>query len=610
MHGTISTSLSSRSLVTVDLLAIHAPTEREETRSPCNPLRPKTTHTCEWLLLPSVISVASRIGRFQVVVSPAERRSALGITRHRPLYKRDHHRHRVAVAVLRCRTPYRRRQSPTSRPVLICLRDECRQAAAGRLRKLPLCGHVFCPLCYEKFAQKGAVCPVDRRSFAEQAVTVLDSAQGGIEDLSVRCPNAPRGCRFVSNLCELPVHLLEQCTRGKVHCPRCGRSMPQTEALHHYIQYCPRKAKDEGTSQKTSKTPLKPKYDRAATPDRSSRVDSSLTPGCNRSTSWRSLSLDSSLSKVGQRGPKSGVDVKLRQVCSADATPAAGIERAATPAAAKQKLRCVPVPSATSLSGSSIRSFPSIISSQIPFPVKTGSSTISGSLNTARASKSSESITTVPSQEAHFLKKLNSAVTKVQKTPPVARAEDPSTSRTGLRTSSTTVPAASTAAQPRKELSSDGAGKKAATAVLPAGFALCHITGLTGAESSLPTCGEVVLRSDNSLVADCAFRVHARLRRSAFGTTHACLRLCICGGTRETIAWLLTKRLYVVLVHPSDQSRNVRMALAPNPDAVHEEGRRAGRWDFWLPTNEVKLSDVESRGFLSSGAICIAVEIE
>ncbi|KAH9367959.1 hypothetical protein HPB48_011662 [Haemaphysalis longicornis] len=375
-------------------------------------------------------------------------------------------------------------------------------------RMLSTCSHVFCPSCYEKIASKGHVCPVDLHSFSKQAVQVLDSTRGGIRDLTVRCPNEPRGCKFVSKLSELQAHFLEQCCRGKVHCSRCGRAMPYSAVLDHYIQYCPEKARGKYTPQKTPKT--------------SPSFPSVQLPAASR---WKDLRRKRLASRLHTDS------LKLRQL------------RIAAKGTAK-----------------------------------------------------------VPSQKAPFPEKLNSAVTETQKTPSVTHANKPSISGTCPSTPSTTTVGSASA-------SSDSAGNK--VTALPSGFAFCYITGLTDAQSSLSTCEEVVLRSDSSRVADCAFRVHARLRRSAFGTVLVCFSLCLCGGTREAIAsWLLAKEVYVVLVHPWDQSSNVRMALAPNTDTVHQGGRLVGRWDFWRPTNELMIGDLESRGFVPSGTICVAVEIE
>lgn len=120
------------------------------------------------------------------------------------------------------------------------------------------------------------------------------------------------------------------------------------------------------------------------------------------------------------------------------------------------------------------------------------------------------------------------------------------------------------------------------------------------------------MRSDSFPMTDGSFRIHARLRRDKDGEVLASFALCVCGGTWQKIAqWSLSTATNLVLVHPWDQSRNVRLPLVPNPDSVPvPPNAHLGRWDFWSPTSELNLRDVKARGFLSSGSLCVAVEVE
>ncbi|KAL3221017.1 hypothetical protein MRX96_029721 [Rhipicephalus microplus] len=90
---------------------------------------------------------------------------------------------------------------------------------------------------------------------------------------------------------------------------------------------------------------------------------------------------------------------------------------------------------------------------------------------------------------------------------------------------------------------------------------------------------------------------------------------CACAAARggQVADWALSNKVSLLLVHPWDQAQNRRLPLCLNPESVPlptESVPHPRRWDFWSPTSELKLKELAAGGFVSSGAICIALEIE
>ncbi|KAH9364263.1 hypothetical protein HPB48_022947 [Haemaphysalis longicornis] len=413
-------------------------------------------------------------------------------------------------------------------------------------QRLP-CRHVFCPTCYEEITERERICPLDRGSFLSKMVEMVDS-RAGIKELRIRCPNSPNGCTFVGPLSKLKEHFLEQCRLAEVHCARCGMSLPQKAAVDHYLRHCTGRATSDRRMESSSAGRPRVKKGRSSTRSPGVRKTPSMETG-----STMAAERDAPATRIKgyiQGGP-------ARPVHSASGGP-----------------------SETSSLENSQRS----------------SNGSKRSLH--KTTEAPKSTSQPPSQETQPLRIVKSIDNNAQKAL--------STASTSRQQTSITFGVCDTPPSTRPTALSER--KKSADTTVPAGFAFCYVTGLQDAEFRL-TCGEeVVLRSDSFLMADCTFRVHARLRRDKDGVVLVSFALCVCGGTWHTIAqWPNTMSLF--LVHPWDQTGNMRLPLAHNPAAVLlHQATHSDRWDFWLPTRDLKLSDVKA--FLSSGSVCVALEVE
>ncbi|XP_077497201.1 uncharacterized protein LOC144107863 [Amblyomma americanum] len=455
-------------------------------------------------------------------------------------------------------------------------------------KRLTTCCHVFCPSCFESITEQQCVCPVDGSLFAEHSVEALDSIRGGVNELRAHCPNASHGCTFVGMLAEIREHFVRSCDHNEVHCPRCGLAILQRTALYHHSQECDATHKVEPASD--------------------AEADSSNEDACHlSSSSRRSRSRGKSASgKSGDKAKRSGA----RRVPSAEN---AGREKGPIVAAIRSLLQDNPGSSILSASvGPS--GVPSVAPSAETSLISRGGIAARGDRHkAAKPSKSADGALTSLS-EAQLLERVDSMVArqrkKTQSDLAPAAAEVTSSAEDCARAPSHMATTSAVAAESRPASSHDVTKKT--SSVAPTGFAFCYVTGLVGAESRLVCGEELVLRSDCSQLADCAFRVHARLRRDADGGVLVCFTLCLCGGTWRKVAdWALSSRICLVLVHPWDQAQNMRLLLCLNPAAFPPpKESHPGRWDFWSPTNELKLRDLATRGFVSSGAICVALEIQ
>ncbi|KAL1419450.1 hypothetical protein MTO96_025434 [Rhipicephalus appendiculatus] len=473
-------------------------------------------------------------------------------------------------------------------------------------KRLTPCCHVFCQPCFDSLVQREHSCPLDQTPFADDAVETLDSVRGGVYQLRALCPNASGGCTVVAFLPELREHVAGLCDFIQVQCPRCGAAILQKAALIHYIHDC------AGAQRKVA-SPVWSDASSVASDEDDSRRSDHRTP--------RSVKgLDKAKSP---RGSSVGV-VKS----SSTKTAATAESNPEIVAAIRSLLHESHGGSIRSASRNSSRA-PSVETSLIKTSRKGASSSKSDLPKwvTAKASKSAEGVPEDKAlSERQLLDRVDSLLAKVTET--VASADDvaaevasevaePSKSSSSNSGSSGKKSASSSSASARRSRKHDCKRAKGASRVVPAsspGFACCYITGVVGAEARIACGEELVLRSDSSQLADCTFRVHARLRRDADGSVLLCFTLCLCGGTwRQVADWALANKVSLLLVHPWDQAQNRRLPLCLNPDSVplpKESLPHPGRWDFWSPTSELKLKELAAGGFVSSGAICIALEIE
>ncbi|KAH7976671.1 hypothetical protein HPB52_017907 [Rhipicephalus sanguineus] len=476
-------------------------------------------------------------------------------------------------------------------------------------KRLTPCCHVFCQPCFDTLVQREHRCPLDQMQFTDDAVETLDSVRGGIYQLRALCPNASSGCTVVTVLPHLKDHVAGSCDFNQVQCPRCGAAVLQKAVLSHYLEDC------AGAHRKVA------------------------SPVSSDTSSVGSASDDDAARRSDHRTPRSvkGFDKAKRQKGSSIGVHRPSSSETAGTAESNPDLVAAIRSLLHDTHGGSIRSasrktirVPSVETSLIKTGRKSASSTKSDLPKwvTAKASKSAEG---VPEDDKAFLQKqplgrVDSLLAKVTETAAsvdvaaaVAAFEVAEASKSSSSSSaSSSKKSASSYALPhrrsRKHDSKRAKGVVRAGAASPAGFACCYITGVLGAEARIACGEELVLRSDSSQLADCTFRVHARLRRDAEGSVLLCFTLCLCGGTwRQLADWTLANKVSLLLVHPWDQARNRRLPLCLNPDSVplpKESVPHPVRWDFWSPTCELKLKELAAGGFVSSGAICIALEIE
>nr|XP_050032198.1 uncharacterized protein LOC126528342 [Dermacentor andersoni] len=476
-------------------------------------------------------------------------------------------------------------------------------------KRLKPCCHVFCQQCFGKLAERERRCPLDQAPFADDGVETLDSVHGGVNRLQARCPNASIGCPFVGALPELKEHFAGRCDHNEVQCPRCGAAVLQSAALHHYLEKCGGGAR-MGASPVTSET--------------SSLASADLSEDDTSRRSSRRSQSAKNLDKIKRSG---GVSSGARMSTSTENAAAEKPQIVATIRSLLQESHGGSIRSATR----SASRTPSVETSLIKSGRKGSASSKrdleSSKSTTAKVSKSTEGVQEIDKAppERQLLEKVDSMLAKAMETADVAAAASTSaaegeaskSSSSGSDSSKKSAPSPSARHRARKHDASrraKGVARVGVGASSPPGFACCYITGIVGAESRIASGEELVLRSDSSTLSDCMFRVHARLRRDAEGSVLVCFTLCLCGGTWHQVAdWALANKISLLLVHPWDQALNRRLPLCLNPDAVpvtKRAARQPGRWDFWSPTTELQLKELAARGFVSSGAICIALEIE
>lgn len=498
-------------------------------------------------------------------------------------------------------------------------------------KRLTTCCHVFCQPCFEKLVERERRCPLDQTPFAEDAVETLDSVHGGINQLRAHCPNASGGCTVVAALPDLKEHVAESCDHNQVQCPRCGASFLQKTALSHYLEEC--------TGARKVASPVLSEASSAASADRSDE-DSYRRSGRRAPHSLKGLD------KAGCWAGEQSLSVGARKAASAE-NAALAENKPKIIAAIRSLLQESHGGTIRSASRGASRA-PSVETSLIKISRRSGSSSKPDLVSTrdasAKSSKSADGVvpeTDKTLSERQLLDKVDSMLARAMETAAassssaddaaeaattepaaadVAEASMSSSSSSG--SGAAKKPSASSSSTPRHRSRRHGAGssKRAKAvaartgAVSPPGFACCYIQGVVGAEARVACGEELVLRSDSSQLADCVFRVHARLRRDAEGSVLVCFTLCLCGGTwRQVAEWALANKISLLLVHPWDQAQNRRLPLCLNPDSVplpKDSVPHPGRWDFWSPTGELKLKELAAGGFVSSGAICIALEIE
>ncbi|KAH9364279.1 hypothetical protein HPB48_008483 [Haemaphysalis longicornis] len=420
----------------------------------------------------------------------------------------------------------------------------------GFLEKILPCCHVFCPACYEKITQRERICPVDRRPFLSDAVESLGSSGAGLKELRVRCPNSARGCTFVNKLSKLKHHFLEQCRLGEVQCPQCEMTMPQTEALDHNLQHCSGSPAGMPAVVRKS-TPLNLESEAAASGGSSRDNSSGFSGGSSSSRSRRRRR------RRKKRGKKSS---SVPKASSAETVSAAAVGKDQLVAMIKDYLQ--------DDAGSSVRSVSSGSSRE---PSRENSLVHSSSKakpcehKMAKATERTEGVSKVPSEEDQFLGKVDSAISKTQK-------------------------ALSTAATSKEQQPSTSGASSTPTTVKP-----------TPGPPRSKTAASTVPRRDPREASSRPGRSGARQLRAVRVRRH------------------LAEDRRVVPVHrgepgtgtPWNESGNMRLPLVPNPDSVPTPPHaHLGRWDFWSPTKELELRDLKARGFLSSGSLCVAVEVE
>ncbi|KAH8029808.1 hypothetical protein HPB51_004813 [Rhipicephalus microplus] len=472
-------------------------------------------------------------------------------------------------------------------------------------KRLTPCCHVFCQPCFDSLVQREHRCPLDQTPFADDAVETLDSVRGGIYQLRALCPHSSSGCTLVAFLSELKEHVAGLCDFIQVQCPRCGTAVLQKAALSHYINDC------AGAQRKVA-SPVWSDTSSLASDEDDSRRSDHKTP--------RSVK---GLDKAKSPG---GSPVGTHESSSETATTAESNPK--TVAAIRALLHDSHGGSIRSASRHTSR-VPSMETSLIKTGRKGGSSSKFNLPNrvTAKGSKNAVGVTGDKAlSERQLLDWVDSLLAKV--TGILTSADDvaaavaaegaetsnPSSSGSG---SGSNKPASSIASPRRRSRKRDSKRSRGAVRVVSAsspGFACCYILGVVDAESRIACGEELVLRSDSSQMADCTFRVHARLRRDTDGSALVSFTLCLCGGTwRQVADWALANKVSLLLVHPWDQAQNRRLPLCLNPESVPlptESVPHPRRWDFWSPTSELKLKELAAGGFVSSGAICIALEIE
>ncbi|KAH7990015.1 hypothetical protein HPB51_026497 [Rhipicephalus microplus] len=473
-------------------------------------------------------------------------------------------------------------------------------------KRLTPCCHVFCQPCFDSLVQREHRCPLDQTPFADDAVETLDSVRGGIYQLRALCPNSSSGCTHVAFLPELKEHVAGLCDFIQVQCPRCGTAVLQKAALSHYLHDCP------GAHRKDESPVWSDICSVASDEDDSRRSRKSV-----HKAPLSVKGLDKAKSPRGSSG-------RVRKASSAE-TLATAEGNPRIVAAIRALLHESHGGSIRSASRSTSR-VPSVETSLMK-TVRKGSSSPKSDLPhwmTAKASRSAEGVPEddkAPS-ERQLLDRVDSLLTRATDT--VASTEDAAATSAaeGAKSSSCGSSSkksgssvfASSHRRSRKHDSKRSKGAARAVAASSPGSACCYITGVAEADARIVCVEEVVLRSDRSQLADCTFRVHARLRCDTDGSGLVCFTLYLCGGTwRQVADWALANKVSLMLVHPWDQTQNRRLPLCLNPESVPlptEPVPHPGRWDFWSPTNELKLEELAAGGFVSSGAICIALEIE
>ncbi|KAH6920272.1 hypothetical protein HPB50_028739 [Hyalomma asiaticum] len=479
-------------------------------------------------------------------------------------------------------------------------------------KRLSPCCHVYCPLCFEKFVDEKRLCPLDQTPLTDRMIETLDSGHTGVNQLRARCPNATNGCTFVAQLSELKGHLVDHCEQNSVQCPRCGLDIAHRAALTHYLKDCPGVRKHI-TANEDARATTDASYDclrirkalsansvvgSTATKDRNneprkSSSDDTATRKPPNTVPFGNLSQDNH--EQPKRSFSSGFSVpsSMHLATTSSSDSAEGSD--------KQDTRRETNEAATS---------------KIVVEITAGHKTLSAAQLLEKVESMMERAAKNAAQAA------TSAETAVPQDTSARETQQPSRPPGYCKRSTSAGLVASPSAKllhhSRKVTMRDAYDKRGTdngvnAATSSTGFTFCYITGLVGSDTHLVCGQELYLRSNSSSFAGCVLRVHARLRRDDNGIVFICFKLCICGGAWRRVAELvLSERISLVLVHPWDQTQNEPLPLCLKSEAMPrgKDKNPLGRWDFWEPTAELKLRELATRGFVSSGALCVAIAIE
>ncbi|KAK8788488.1 hypothetical protein V5799_021736 [Amblyomma americanum] len=102
--------------------------------------------------------------------------------------------------------------------------------------KLSKCLHAFCPTCSEGTVDAGRHCPVDGLPVSFENLAVSDLDESVVADCTVRCLNVQHGCPFEGRLRDIEQHVLLHCLHNPVSCWRCKRLMTLTQYADHRVE--------------------------------------------------------------------------------------------------------------------------------------------------------------------------------------------------------------------------------------------------------------------------------------------------------------------------------------------------------------------------------------
>ncbi|XP_077493475.1 uncharacterized protein LOC144104382 isoform X6 [Amblyomma americanum] len=116
-------------------------------------------------------------------------------------------------------------------------------SACGLVRRrtalLP-CMHVLCECCYEQCDQDGFnECPLDGNHYEKGDVALLERTAYDLLNREVKCWNEGNGCQYTTAAAGITQHLLLECERHSVRCPRCSAAILCKEVrAHHKSAFC------------------------------------------------------------------------------------------------------------------------------------------------------------------------------------------------------------------------------------------------------------------------------------------------------------------------------------------------------------------------------------